>query len=172
MIESNFQNTSLQGADFSHSILHRMNFRNTDLRGTSFRNTQLQGADLSGANIINIHLSEADITDTIFPLWQLCLPSGKFIAWKQGKDKHLIKLEILECAQRVSLLGQYQCRSDQAWVLAIWNMFGEPVGEYPALFYTKFKYQVGTLAKCKKFKPDIRRHCASGIHFFITNPGN
>ena len=57
-IQANFQDTDLQGADFSGCWLRSSDFRGANLKGCNFT-----GCDLSGCDFTNTNLSEAITTD-------------------------------------------------------------------------------------------------------------
>jgi len=123
----------------------------------------LVGANLRGANLVGANLNK------IKHLFQIVPEGGAFIAWKKGKDNHLIKLEIPADAKRHNALGGRKCRAEFVKVLDIRNEKGHKVKEcYNGTNGINTLYRIGEIVKPDSYDPDPLQECSHGIHFFLT----
>ena len=125
------------------------------LRGAYLCVAYLHGADLCGA------------LDFAVPI--ACPDSGEFIGWKKCEDHTIVKLKILDNAQRLSATGR-KCRCDKALVLEIQNLDGT---QYEGTCVSScrdsdFIYEIGKTVEVVDFDINRWNECSTGIHFFIT----
>ena len=142
--------------------------RGADLRDANLVGADLVGANLRGANLRDANLRGADL-NKIKHLFQIVPEGGAFIAWKKGKDNHLIKLEIPADAKRHNALGGRKCRAEFVKVLDIRNEKGHKVKEcYNGTNGINTLYRIGEIVKPDSYDPDPLQECSHGIHFFLT----
>ena len=166
---------NLSGADLSEANLFGANLFGANLFGANlFRanlfRANLSGADLSEANLSEANLSEADLFGAKnAPFIPYACPAvGSFIGYKKASG-HIVELEILSEAQRLSAAGR-KCRCDKAKVLSIQNLDGT-ISERKSVASNRdgnFIYTVGEIVKVKDFDTDRWNECSTGIHFFIN----
>lgn len=114
------------------------------------------------ANLHRANLHGADLPD-----YQVCPPSGDFIAWKRLRYKAIAKLKIPWYARRTSVLTSRKCRAELALVIEITDKNGKPM-QVGYSMHDGSEYVVGKFVKPDKYVEDIREECSHGIHFFIT----
>ena len=129
------------------------------MAGADLREANLTGACLAGANLAGADLDQAVARTRITP------EAGAFIAWKKVENGAVLKLEILEDAQRVGGLVGRKCRASEVRVL---EAFGGSGGEYRSCRNEEFEYRVGAVARVDNFDADPKTECAAGIHFFMS----
>ena len=166
---------NLSGADLSEANLFGANLFGANLFGANlFRanlfRANLSGADLSEANLSEANLSEADLFGAKnAPFIPYACPAvGSFIGYKKASG-HIVELEILSEAQRLSAAGR-KCRCDKAKVLSIQNLDGT-ISERKSVASNRdgnFIYTVGEIVEVKDFDTDRWNECSTGIHFFIN----
>ena len=166
---------NLSGADLSEANLFGANLFGANLLGANlFRanlfRANLSGADLSEANLSEANLSEADLFGAKnAPFIPYACPAvGSFIGYKKASG-HIVELEILSEAQRLSAAGR-KCRCDKAKVLSIQNLDGT-ISERKSVASNRdgnFIYTVGEIVEVKDFDTDRWNECSTGIHFFIN----
>jgi uncharacterized protein YjbI with pentapeptide repeats len=165
---TNLSGTDLSGTDLSGTNLSRANLSRADLSRTNLSRTNLSGTNLSGTYLSGTNLSGADLKK-IYPLFQIVPSEGSFIAWKKGKDNHLIKIEIPTGAKRHNYLGGRKCRAEFVKVLDIRNSKGHKVKEcFNRTHSEKILYKVGEIVRPDSYDPSPLNECSNGIHFFLT----
>ena len=150
--------------------LSRANLSRADLSRANLFRANLSGADLSEANLSEANLSEADLFGAKnAPFIPYACPAvGSFIGYKKASG-HIVELEILSEAQRLSAAGR-KCRCDKAKVLSIQNLDGT-ISERKSVASNQdgnFIYTVGEIVEVKDFDTDRWNECSTGIHFFIN----
>jgi hypothetical protein len=146
-------------ADLSNADLSYANLSCANLSCANLSNANLSYANLRGAN-----LSYADLSGAKLPNHQIVPEIGAFIGFKKLRNGVVATLQIIEDAKRLNSIGSRKCRCDKAVVLAL----SQGV-EGRSQHIHDFIYRVGeTVVPREPFNNDIRKECASGIHFFIT----
>ena len=161
---------NLSGADLSEANLFGANLFGANLFRANLFRANLSGADLSEANLSEANLSEADLFGAKnAPFIPYACPAvGSFIGYKKASG-HIVELEILSEAQRLSAAGR-KCRCDKAKVLSIQNLDGT-ISERKSVASNRdgnFIYTVGEIVEVKDFDTDRWNECSTGIHFFIN----
>jgi len=159
---ANLSGATLYGATLSRANLSRANLSGANLSGATLSGANLSRADLSGAN-----LSRADL-NKIRHQFQIVPEESGFIAWKKGRNNHLIKLEIPKEAKRHNCLTSRKCRAEFVKVLDIRNSKGHKAKKCYGLYNSDFEYVVGGIVKADSYDPDPLTECSNGIHFFVT----
>ena len=113
----------------------------------------------------NANLYGADL-----PYYQVCPPSGEFIAWKAGREGETIKLRIPWFARRNSCITGRKCRCELAIVESIEGANGKQIGSCECWSNDyDFRYKVGCFVKPDNgYDSSIFKECTNGIHFFLT----
>ena len=153
-------NANLYGAD-----LRSADLRSADLYGANLRSANLYGANLHSADLRSANLHGADL-----PYYQVCPPSGEFIAWKAGREGETIKLRIPWFARRNSCITGRKCRCELAIVESIEGANGKQIGSCECWSNDyDFRYKVGCFVKPDNgYDSSIFKECTNGIHFFLT----
>ena len=168
LIEAVCVGADLRGADLRGAYLGGAYLRGAYLRGADLGGADLRGAYLRGADLGGAYLRGADL-NKIKHLFQIVPEEGSFIAWKKGKNNHLIKLEIPEGAKRHNVLGGRKCRAEFVKVLDIRNERGHKVKKcFNGTSGIKTSYHTGEIVKPDSYDPDPLKECSHGIHFFLT----
>lgn len=179
---ANLKCANLSGADLTHANLSGAILSGAILSGANLTDAILSGADLSGADLTyadltdailsGANLTNADLSNAIYDYSTIginlvCPEEGSFIGWKKGRNETIIKLKILEDAERSSATTR-KCRCDKAKVLAIYDIDGNKIKETASRYDDSFIYEVGKTVKVDNFDDDRWDECSPGIHFFIT----
>ena len=175
LYRANLDGANLTGANLTGASLYRANLYRANLDGANLDRANLDGANLTGANLTGASLDGANLDGanldelTRLPPFQICPQEGAFIAYKMAINaktdvRAVLKLEIPADAQRTSSLVGRKCRASAVKVLSA----NDGGAEYYSSYDRNFRYHVGAIATPDRFDPDIRRDCANGIHFFIT----
>ena len=135
---------------------------NADLTDADLTNADLRGAYLRGA-----YLTGADLRK-IKHQFQIIPEEGSFIAWKKGRNNHLIKLEIPKESKRHNCLTSRKCRAEFVIVLDIRNSKGHKAKKCYGLYNSDFEYEISKTVKADSYNPDPLLECSNGIHFFVT----
>ena len=162
--EPSGQRADLQGADLWGADLQGADLQRADLQGAYLRGAYLRGAYLQGADLRGADLRGAEG----IPDFMNCPEEGSFIAWKQGINKCIIKIEIPAKAKRTSCLISRKCRAEYIKTLRIWDSEGKSIEKCVGSHDRNTVYEVGKITKPDKYCDDIRIDCSHGIHFFIT----
>jgi uncharacterized protein YjbI with pentapeptide repeats len=159
---SNFEESNLEGVDFSHTYLQAANFRHSNLKNARFFNANLTAAEFEGA---------------ILPEFQIP-QKVELIVWKklsgatsQHYDTRIAKLLIPADAMRTASLIGKKCRAERAVVLEIVDLStGTEVLRASSLRNANFIYRVGEsiVPDGHTYNHDFRHECKPGIHFFMT----
>ena len=158
LIDANLIDANLSGANLSGA----------NLRGANLIGANLRGANLSGANLIDANLSGANLK-RIESLFRIVPEEGSFIAWKKGKNNHLIKLEVPEDSKRHNVIGGRKCRAEFVKVLDIRNSKGHKAKMcYNGTHSKEIEYKIGEIVRADSYDPDPLVECSNGIHFFLT----
>jgi len=158
----------LTGAYLTCADLTGANLTGADLTGANLIDADLRGANLTGAYLRDANLRDAYL-NKIKHLFQIVPEEGAFIAWKKGKDNHLVKLEIPAEAKRHNALGGRKCRAEFVKVLDIRNSKGHKVKEcYNVTNRINTLYRIGEIVKPDNYDPSPLEECSHGIHFFLT----
>ncbi len=179
-----FGNVNLSNSMFHNTDLHYTNFYKSNLSNCDFDGANLSGADLTLANLTDANLSNVslegtvltgvNLKGTILPPFQIVPDEGQFVGWKKVEGGIILKLLILESAERTSSLIGRKCRASKVKVLKAFKnpeINNVPLlekGEFKSYHDASFIYRVGKYAEALDYSDDIRIECASGIHFFIT----
>ena len=168
--EANLFRANLSGANLSRANLSGADLSGADLSEANLSWANLFGANLSGANLSRANLSEANLFGAKnAPFIPYACPAvGSFIGYKKASG-HIVELEILSEAQRLSAAGR-KCRCDKAKVLSIQNLDGT-ISERKSVASNRdgnFIYTVGEIVEVKDFDTDRWNECSTGIHFFIN----
>ena len=168
--DDNGERAYLSRANLSRADLSRANLFGANLSGADLSGANLSGADLSWANLSGADLTEADLFGAKkAPFIPYACPAvGSFIGYKKASG-HIVELEILSEAQRLSAAGR-KCRCDKAKVLSIQNLDGT-ISERKSVASNRdgnFIYTVGEIVEVKDFDTDRWNECSTGIHFFIN----
>lgn len=125
----------------------------------------LSGANLSGADLRSVFYNEYT---AFFAL--ICPEEGSFIAWKICCDNLIVKLRVLEDAQRSSATSR-KCRCSKAEVIQIEDAEGNVMPD-DTIAYSRhdyeFAYQKGKIVEVDDFDTNRWNECSTGIHFFMT----
>lgn len=158
---ANLCGANLKDADLSYAIMRRADLSEADMTGIIATGTDMLGADIQDAKI------DLELLNKSFPI--ACPEYGSFIGWKKCRWGAIVKLEILEDAQRLSAFGR-KCRCSAAKVLAIENFDGTDFGKDCATSFNDptFIYRVGDIVRVSNFDDNRTHECSRGIHFFIT----
>jgi len=157
----------LRGADLRGADLRGADLRDADLRGAYLTDAYLTGAYLTGADLRGADLRGADLSK-IKHQFQTIPEEGSFIAWKKGRNNHLIKLEIPKEAKRHNCLTSRKCRAEFVKILDIRNSKGHKAKKCYGLYNSGFEYEIGKIVKANSYDPDPLNECSNGIHFFVT----
>ena len=173
--EANLFRANLSGANLSRANLSGADLSGADLSGADLSEANLSWANLFGANLSGANLSRANLSEAnLFgaknaPFIPYACPAvGSFIGYKKASG-HIVELEILSEAQRLSAAGR-KCRCDKAKVLSIQNLDGT-ISERKSVASNRdgnFIYTVGEIVEVKDFDTDRWNECSTGIHFFIN----
>ena len=134
--------------------------------GNTIKET-LQEAVKTGADLRDAYLRGADLSK-IKHQFQTIPEEGSFIAWKKGRNNHLIKLEIPKEAKRHNCLTSRKCRAEFVKILDIRNSKGHKAKKCYGLYNSGFEYEIGKIVKANSYDPDPLNECSNGIHFFVT----
>ncbi len=192
--DSNFKGANLNGAILTRAQLCDCTFEGahleladlfcTNMDYTAFTGASLQyarlnyaewiyyadfkNADVTGVDFSDCDLREEQFTGAIgFHPCMRCPEEGPFVAWKKGRDDHIVKLLIPADAMRTGA-SRYDCRASEARVLAIWNQDNEPCEEAVSCADEDFVYRKGETAYPEEAFDDRLLTDGSGIHFFLT----
>ena len=180
---SDFDGVNLEGANFTGCCLHKVWFKDCNMKGVKFINTDLTeatlryenltGADFSGANL-HCALLEYTVLDDVkynekTKFFKMrCPEEGAFIAWKCCTELRVVQLLIPADAKRVSATAE-TCRCDKAKVLSIKNIDETISYEWaqstvdPDFYYEKGKW----VYPHNGFEESRWRDSSEGIHFFM-----
>jgi hypothetical protein len=130
-----------------------------EFQKANLRRANLRGADLSEANLRWANLSRAtNIDATAAARLMRCPAEGAFIAYKQCRDKAIVKLMIPAESRRSSATG-YKCRAEFVDVLE---------GEGVSIRDSKTTYTPGQRVTCHEWDADRWNECGGGIHFYMS----
>ena len=178
--DDNGERADLSRANLSRADLSRANLFGANLSGANLSEADLFGANLFGANLFRANLFRANLSGADLSEANLseaknapfipyaCPAVGSFIGYKKASG-HIVELEILSEAQRLSAAGR-KCRCDKAKVLSIQNLDGT-ISERKSVASNRdgnFIYTVGEIVEVKDFDTDRWNECSTGIHFFIN----
>ena len=166
-IKETLQEAVKTGADLRDADLTGAYLRDAYLRGAYLRGADLRGAYLRGAYLRGADLRGADLSK-IKHQFQTIPEEGSFIAWKKGRNNHLIKLEIPKEAKRHNCLTSRKCRAEFVKILDIRNSKGHKAKKCYGLYNSGFEYEIGKIVKANSYDPDPLNECSNGIHFFVT----
>lgn len=159
---------NLCSANLSWAILTEANLSYADLHCARLNYADLRFADLRGANLTNADLEGAHLHGAYLPNYQVCPPSGAFLAYKKLRFGRIATLEIPAEAERTSCLTSRKCRASEVRVISI-TKHGKTFTEGKSIRDYGLIYTVGEIVRpTHAFNSDIRTSCASGIHFFMT----
>jgi len=165
--ENNTIRKTVEEAVRTGATLSGATLSGANLSGATLSGANLSGANLSGANLSGATLSRANL-NKIKHQFQIIPEEGSFIAWKKGRDNHLIKLKIPKEAKRHNCITNRKCRAEFVKVLDIRNSKGHKVKKCYGLYKSDFEYKIGEIVKADSYDPDPLIECSNGIHFFGT----
>ena len=168
---ANLGGAYLGGADLRSADLRSANLRGAYLGGADLRSANLRGADLGGAYLRSANLGDADLGGAYLRdckevdlalATSTHLPDGPFHAWKQCRNKVIVKLLIPANARR-SHGCERKCRAEYAKVLQV---IGADVGI--SIYDGKTEYRKGQMVYPDGWDEDRWNTCGQGIHFYLT----
>jgi hypothetical protein len=166
LVRANLVRANLAGANLAGAYLVRAYLEGAYLVRANLVRANLAGANLAGAYLAGANLEGAKLEDCTGADLALAmashLPEGPFHAWKQCRDKVLVKLEVPAKARR-SHGSERKCRAEFAKVLQV---VGAEVGI--SIHDGKTEYRKGQMVYPDGWDEDRWNTCGRGIHFYLT----